>query len=103
MPDRIAAVIVAVFIVHPGWWISKDSTRTCLDAPVRSDIRSMRCIIPPDPTVSRIKTATGRSPGRSISVEATVGMAEQDPAKAYRESERIEDPSVPNVGRILVP
>ncbi len=104
--DRIAAVIVAVFIVRSGWGILKDSMRTLLDASVDYEtLNAIRSIILSDPMVSRIKTVTGRNSGRYIFVEATVEMAESDLAKAHRESERIEErirQEVPNVERILI-
>ena len=104
--DRVAAVIVAIFIVRAGWEILKDSMKTLLDASVDYDTLSkIRAIILSDPVVSRIRSVTGRNSGRYIFVEAVVEMATPDLKKAHRESERIEENirrQVPNVERILI-
>ncbi|WP_292364613.1 cation diffusion facilitator family transporter [Methanoculleus sp. UBA208] len=104
--DRIAAVIVAVFIVRAGWGILKDSMRTLLDASVDYDtLNEIHTIILSDPMVSSIKRITGRNSGRYIFVEAMVEMAESDFEKAHRASERIEQDirrQVPNVERVLI-
>ena len=63
--DRVAAVVVAVFIVRSGWGILKDSMRTLLDASVDYDtLNEIRTIIQSDPMVSSIKSITGRNSGR---------------------------------------
>jgi len=104
--DRIAAVVVAVFIVRSGWGILKDSMRTLLDASVDYDtLNEIRSIIESDPKVSGIKGITGRNSGRYIFVEAMVEMAELDFEKAHRESERIEHDirqQGQNVERVLI-
>jgi len=104
--DRIAAVIVAFFIVRAGWGILKDSMRTLLDASVDYDtLNEIRTIILSDPMVSSIKSITGRNSGRYIFVEAMVEMAESDFEKAHLESERIEQNvrhQVENIERIII-
>ena len=104
--DRIAAVIVAVFIVRSGWGILKDSMKTLLDASVDYDtLNEIRAIIQSDPVVSSIRSVTGRNSGRYIFVEAMVEMATSDLKEAHRESERIEENirhRVPNVERVLI-
>jgi len=104
--DRIAAFIVAIFIVRAGWGILKDSMRTLLDASVDYDtLSAIRTIIQADPMVSRIRSIAGRNSGRYIFVEATVEMAESDLAKAHRASQRLEHrirQEVPHVERVLI-
>ncbi|KAF5087831.1 Ferrous-iron efflux pump FieF [anaerobic digester metagenome] len=104
--DRIAAVIVAIFIIRSGWGILKDSMKTLLDASVNYDtLNEIRTIILSDPKVSSIKSITGRNSGRYIFVEAMVEMAESDFEKAHRESERIEQDiqlRVQNVERVII-
>ncbi|MBA7476662.1 Ferrous-iron efflux pump FieF [subsurface metagenome] len=104
--DRIAAVIVAFFIVRAGWGILKDSMRTLLDASVDYDtLNEIRTIILSDPMVSSIKRIAGRNSGRYIFVEAMVEMAASDFEKAHRASERIEQNirhQVQNVERVLI-
>ncbi len=104
--DRVAAVIVAVFIVRSGWGILKDSMRTLLDASVDYDtLNEIRTIIQSDPMVSSIKSITGRNSGRYIFVEAMVEMATSDLKEAHQASERIEEnirQQVQNVERVLI-
>ncbi len=104
--DRVAAVIVAVFIVRAGWDILKDSMKTLLDASVDYDTLSeIRTIIQSDPVVSRIRSVTGRNSGRYIFVEAVVEMATSDLKEAHRASERIEEAihlRVRNIERVVI-
>ncbi len=104
--DRIAAVIVAIFIVRSGWEILKDSMKPLLDASVDYDTLSeIRTIIRSDPIVSSIKSVTGRNSGRYIFVEAVVEMATSDLNEAHQASERIEEAiqtRVQNVERIVI-
>jgi len=104
--DRIAAIIVAFFIVRAGWGILKDSMRTLLDASVDYDtLNEIRTVILSDPMVSSIKSITGRNSGRYIFVEAMVEMAASDFEEAYQASERIEQNirhQVQNVERVLI-
>jgi cation diffusion facilitator family transporter len=66
--DRIAAVIVAFFIVRSGWGILKDSMRTLLDASVDYDtLNEIRAIILSDPMVSSIKRSQAATPGATSS------------------------------------
>ncbi|NLZ30929.1 MAG: cation diffusion facilitator family transporter [Methanomicrobiales archaeon] len=104
--DRIAAVIVAIFIVRSGWEILKDSMKPLLDASVDYDTLSeIRTIIRSDPIVSSIKSVTGRNSGRYIFVEAVVEMATSDLNEAHQASEHIEEAiqtRVQNVERIVI-
>ena len=104
--DRIAAVIVAIFIVKAGWDILKDSMKPLLDASVDYDTLSeIRTIILSDPMVSRIRSVTGRNSGRYIFVEAVIEMATSDLKEAHQASERIEKTihhRVQNIERVVI-
>ena len=104
--DRIAAFIVALFIVRAGWDILKDSMKPLLDASVDYDTLSeIRAIILSDPMVSRIRSVTGRNSGRYIFVEAVIEMATSDLKEAHQASEHIEETiqrRVQNVERIVI-
>ncbi|NLM29787.1 MAG: cation diffusion facilitator family transporter [Methanomicrobiales archaeon] len=104
--DRIAALIIAIFIVRAGWDILKDSMKPLLDASVDYDTLSeIRNIISSDPTVSRIRSVTGRNSGRYIFVEAVIEMATPDLKEAHQASDRIEEAiqrQVQNVERVVI-
>jgi predicted Fe-Mo cluster-binding NifX family protein len=90
--DRIAAGIVALFIVRAGWYLLSGSMRVLLDASVDSEtLARIRAIIEDDPTVVSIRNVTGRNSGRYIFVEATVILRVSDLVKAHQVSQRMED------------
>jgi len=89
--DRIAAVIVALFIAYAGWGLLSSSMRVLLDASIdRGTLDKIRSAIAAEPAVSSIEGVTGRNSGRYIFVEATVKLKVSDLSKAHQVSERIE-------------
>ena len=104
--DRVAAVIVSLFIIHAGWGILVDSMKVLLDASIDAGTRDLIWgIIHDDPVVSGVKQVTGRNSGRYIFVEADVEVRLDDLARAHQVSERIERrirEIVPNVDRVLI-
>lgn len=104
--DRVAAVIIVIFVARSGWEILKDSMKPLLDASVDYDTLSeIHGIIQSDPMVSSIKSVTGRNSGRYIFVEAVVEMATSDLKEAHQASVRIEEAihrQVQNVERIII-
>jgi cation diffusion facilitator family transporter len=104
--DRVAAIIIALFVFRAGWAILKDSMRTLLDASVDyHTLDKIRSIICSDPMVKNIISVTGRNSGRYIFVEAIVTLHKSDFDKAHHVTERIEGKIrelVPNVDRVLI-
>ena len=90
--DRIAAGIVALFILRAGWSLLSSSMRVLLDASVDSDtLAEIRAVIQAEPAVVSIRSVTGRNSGRYIFVEAAVTLRVSDLTKAHQVSRRIED------------
>ncbi|MFW6125557.1 MAG: cation diffusion facilitator family transporter [Chloroflexota bacterium] len=89
--DRIAAGIVALFIVRAGWELMWNSMRVLLDASVESGtLDDIRAVIEAEPAVTSIQHLTGRNSGRYVFVEATVSLRVSNLKTAHLVSERLE-------------
>jgi len=89
--DRIAAGVVALFIVRAGWGLLWNSMRVLLDASVDSEtLGKIRSVIQAEPAVTSIQNLTGRNSGRYVFVEATVALRVSDLKQAHLVSQRIE-------------
>lgn len=104
--DRLAAGIIALFIVRSGWDILVSGMKVLLDASIdQSTLDRIRSVIEAEPAVSTLETVTGRNSGRYLFVEATVTFRITDLEKAHLTSEHIEAEirrAVPNVDRVLI-
>ena len=104
--DRIAAIIVVVFIVRASWILLSSSMRVLLDASIDADTLSkIRTVIESEPAVVSIRNVTGRNSGRYVFVETSITLRVSDLAKAYQISQRIENKvkeSLCYIDRILV-
>jgi len=104
--DRIAAAIVALFIVYAAWGLLLSSMRVLLDASVSYDIlEKVHSLIEAEPTVSTVQNLVGRNSGRFIFVEATITVRTTDLQKAHQVSQKIEQAikgAVPNIDRVLI-
>jgi cation diffusion facilitator family transporter len=104
--DRVAALIIAVFVVREGWDILKNGMRVLLDASVDAPtLEKIRDAIEAEPTVSSVKDVIARNSGRYLFVEAVVILRVTDLKRAHQASERIEKnirENVPYVVRVLI-
>lgn len=104
--DRIAAGIVALFIVYAAWGLLLSSMRVLLDASVSYEIlEKVRSLILAEPIVGAIESLVGRNSGRYIFIETTIKVRTTDLKKAHALSERVEQSiksTVSNVDRVLV-
>ena len=104
--DRIAAGIIALFIVYAAWGLLVSSIRVLLDASMSYDVlEKIRSIIQAEPAVRAVQNLVGRNSGRFIFVEATITVRTTDLKKAHLVSEKIEQSiksTVPNVDRVLI-
>ncbi|MBC8276566.1 MAG: cation diffusion facilitator family transporter [Chloroflexi bacterium] len=104
--DRIAAAVIALFIVRAGWGLLANSMRVLLDASIdQGTLEQVRLVIMAEPAVSGVQDVTGRNSGRYFFVEAVVTLRISDLERAHSVSERIEDrirKTVPNVDRVLI-
>jgi cation diffusion facilitator family transporter len=104
--DRIAAIIIAIFVVKAGWGILVNGMRVLLDASVDTPtLEKIRAAIEAEPAVSAIKAVTARNSGRYLFVEVNVALRIIDLKKAHQASERMEKKireTVPHVDRVLI-
>jgi len=104
--DRIAAVVVVVFVARAGLEVAVDAIRVLLDASIDfATLDRVKAIILAEPKVVEIKSLTGRNSGRFRFIEAEIVLRETDLKKAHRTSERIEKnvrKEVENVDHILI-
>jgi cation diffusion facilitator family transporter len=104
--DRIAAGIIALFIVYAAWGLLMNSMRVLLDASISHElIEKIRSVIEAEPAVSVVRSLVGRNSGRYIFVEADINMRITDLKKAHLTSEEIERKirvEIPNIDRVLI-
>jgi cation diffusion facilitator family transporter len=104
--DRIAAIVIAIFVVKAGWDILVSGMRVLLDASVDAQtLEKIRTTIEAEPTVSTVKAVTARNSGRYLFVEVDVALRITDLKRAHQASEVIEKKireAVPHVDRVLI-
>ena len=104
--DRLAALVMVVFIGKVGWDILKDSMRTLLDASVAPDTRQrIREVILRFSQVKGIKSIQARNSGRYIFVHANLVFGIKKFSQAHQLSEEIEKAvrkEIPFVDRIII-
>lgn len=104
--DRIAAVIVALFIAYAAWGLLTSSMRVLLDASVSYDVlEKIRSIIMEQPEVSLVQNLTGRNSGRFVFIEATITVHTTDLKKAHLVSQKIEQAiksTISNIDQVLI-
>ena len=104
--DRIAALVIAIFVVKAGWDILVNGMRVLLDASVDAQtLAKIRAVVEAEPTVSAVKTITARNSGRYLFVEVNVTLRISDLKRAHQASELMEKKirdAVPHVDRVLI-
>ncbi|NLX50077.1 MAG: cation diffusion facilitator family transporter [Methanospirillum sp.] len=104
--DRLAAIIVAVFIVISGWQILVGGMKVLLDASIdHATLERIRSVIIRDPAVVGVKSLRGRNSGRYVFVEADILLRALNLEQAHRVSQRIEQEilrAVPNVDHPVI-
>jgi len=104
--DRIAALIVVVFVFRCGGIIFLDAIRVLLDASI--DFKTMdkvKDIILSQSHVREVKSLLGRSSGPYKFIEAHVVMAVKDFDKAHFITEKIEEKirqNIANVDHVII-
>ncbi len=89
--DKIAALIVVIFIVRTGIQILMDGARVLLDASVDYETLSkVEKIILDTPQVVELKTLTGRNSGRYKFIEADIILKTHNLDRAHFIADKIE-------------
>lgn len=104
--DRVAALLVLIFIVKAGWELLSDGMRVLLDASVdHATLDKARLIIEKEPAVKEVKSLVGRSAGRFRFLNAEITLRTSGLKKAHDIADRIEKiikKEIPHVERIML-
>ncbi len=104
--DRIAATVIAVFIVEAAWKLLKNSTKSLLDASVDyTTLEKISRVVLAFPRVKKIKNIAARSSGPCIFAHVEVILKEKDLKKAHDLTEEIEEAvkkAVPHVEKVFI-
>jgi len=104
--DRIAALVIVIWIAYMSWRTLADGMRVLLDASLDSStLNTVRAIILADPTVVQVKSLTGRNSGRYRFIEAEVVLRINDLELAHSTVSKIESEiksEIPHVERVLI-
>jgi cation diffusion facilitator family transporter len=104
--DRLAALVMVVFIAKVGWGILKDSMRTLLDASVApGTLERIREVILRFEQVKEITSIEARNSGRYIFIRAKLIFGTKKFSQAHQLSEEIErtiQKEIPLVDQITI-
>lgn len=104
--DKIAALIIVVFIVKTGFEILKDGVKVLLDASVDYETLSKtEKIILNTPQVVEIKSLIGRNSGRFKFIEANIVIKTHNLDKAHLIADKIENhikEELSNIDHVLI-
>ena len=104
--DKIATLIVVIFIAKTGFGILKDGVKVLLDASVDYETLSKtEKIILNTPQVVEIKKLTGRNSGRFKFIEANIVIKTHDLDKAHLIADKIENQikkELSNIDHVLI-
>jgi cation diffusion facilitator family transporter len=104
--DRIASLVIVIWIGFMGWRTLVDGMRVLLDASLDAPtLNTVRAIILANPTIVRIKSLTGRNSGRYRFIEGEVVLRINDLNLAHGIVSEIEDSikgEIPHVERVLI-
>lgn len=104
--DRIAAVVVVVFIARSGWRILVDAMKSLLDASVEpATLEIIRSVVREDPRVKEIKSLIARNSGSVIFISLDLSLNLQGLKEAHEASEQIADAvreAVPHAERVQI-
>ena len=104
--DRIAALFIVLVIGKTGWDLLVEGMRVLLDASLDAGtLLKIREIVASEPTVTEVKSVTGRNAGRFRFIEVEVALRSSDLEKAdaaMQHIERLIHRAVSNVERVLI-
>ena len=104
--DRIAAILIVIWIAYVGWRTLVDGMRVLLDASLDGPtLDTIRTLIVSNPEVSEIKSLLGRNSGRFRFVEAEIMLRVSDLDRAHQVATQLEESirsKVPHVERVLI-
>lgn len=104
--DRIAALLVLLFIVKAGWELLVDGMRVLLDASVDYQaLEKARHIIEKEPAVKEVRSLAGRNAGRFRFLDGEIMLRIDDFKKAHDIVHRLESAiknEIPHVAQVTL-
>ncbi len=104
--DRLAAVIVVIFIARSGWRIFVDAMKSLLDASVEpAKLETIRRAVSSDPRVQEINSIIARNSGSVIFIYLNLSLNLKSLKEAHAASEQIANAvraAVPHVESIQI-
>lgn len=104
--DRIAAMLILLFIVKAGWELLLGGMRVLLDASIDAEtLYRIRTIIDGHPKVDDIESLIGRSAGRFRFIQGAITVKTKNLQEAQRIREEIETKirdQVPHMEKIMI-
>ncbi|WP_240984982.1 cation diffusion facilitator family transporter [Acididesulfobacillus acetoxydans] len=104
--DRVAAILIVLFIVRAGGKVILDAVKVLLDISLDKDtLDRIRQTMINDPVVSQVQSLIGRSSGRYKLIEANITLNTNDLVQAHEVSERIEKEirkKTPNIDEVFI-
>ena len=104
--DRLAAGLVAAFIIYSGWGLLRDGMRVLLDASLDQEtLAQVRRTVESDPAVCEVRSLVGRSSGRYRFLELIIAVRTENLEKAHAISTRVEKrvrAEVARVDRVII-
>jgi len=104
--EKVAVLIIVLFIFHAGYEILVESLKVLLDASIDSEtLDRIRELLLSHPLVRKVKSITGRSSGSYKFIEAEVIVGTNDLEKAHRVIHEVEAAvkrEVPFIEKIII-
>ena len=104
--DRLAALMIVLWIAYAGWKTLQDAMRVLLDASIYADtLNLIRQLVTAKPEVTQVKSLTGRNSGRYRFIEMEVALSVDDLKHAHEVASEIEAQirtEIPFIERVLI-
>ncbi len=104
--EKIAVLIIVIFIFHTGYEIFAEALKVLLDASIdKETLDRIEELLKSHPLVSEVKSVTGRSSGSYKFIEAEVTVATNDLEKAHNivhEVEAVVKREIPFIEKLII-
>ena len=104
--EKIAVLIIVIFIFHTGYEIFVEALKVLLDASIdKETLDRIEELLKSHPLVSEVKSVTGRSSGSYKFIEAEVTVATNDLEKAHNivhEVEAVVKREIPFIEKLII-
>ncbi len=104
--EKIAVIVIVIFILYSGFEILKESIKVLLDASIDAQtLQKIQKLLEQEPLVVKINSITGRNSGSYIFIELDLTLATNTLEEAHKFSDYIENKikeQIPFVEKVIV-